>query len=649
MRRTLPLLLLAFLGAAACSDEPSSSPRSTNDTTDTASDTAEPDADHRDDADTNEDVAPDLPPDPGCLTQIYQPDRRDDIDLWPDALYQVPDPNRPTGFHLSIDGLGFTNGLAAAFAPVSRALELSSGFGTNGAIYARFTQALTGFPATAEASLTDPVYIVLDLDAAPPARVPFETSTIEDGQTVVLKPVRPLAAGHRHAMIITTDARPLDATCVETAEMTRAILSGEAASPFNALQDDWLEAIDAVGLAPADVLAVTTFTVQHDLVTFASVAQAIDDTEGSWTVREPCVEDAGRWRRCELAFEPLDVRSPDGPVLSATATGSHVVPVTAWLPLDTSRPAIPIVFGHGANTDRTLAEEVAELLVGEGFALIAADAIEHGDHPIKGAGGGNDFLRFLGLSLAPVEINPSTMGGNFNQSVLEWVQLAQLVKTRPDFDGDGVDELNSERVAYFGISLGALLGSGVSALSNDLDATLLSMGGGWLLIFLREIELLKDSIGLLAPLVGGPGRLDRFFVIAQSAVDAADPASWGPFILRRRVLGDSPPHLLFPVTVNDEIVPFSAGRALANAIDAPIEAQVFRPVPLLEPAPAPLSANLDGRTAAYMQFDLVTNEEGQPLHARHQEFPRSREHEALILHWFTTWRDLGTPEIIRPQ
>ncbi len=628
------ILALLSLLSAACGD-------------DGARADAAPEAEPAPDAEPQPEPTPESEPSPWCegaTKQLYAPQEGVEIDIWPDAFYESADASSPTGVRLSVSETAMVQELQVTFQPIAEVVEGISGAATNSAFFARFDAPVGELPSV-EASTTNDAWIFVDLSATPPSRVAFESTTMDGGATVVLKPLRPLKRAGRYGVIATNAALGADGACLSPSIATRDILEGKAAEPLSRLSGPWLEALDAVGVDPFEVSAMSTFTVQDEQVIYPAIAQTINEAVFEWAVREPCVDEE-LWRRCEMIFEALDFRDGDA-IETPQSKGSHQVRVTVWLPKEPTEEVIPIVFGHGANTGRDLGAEVAEFLVPLGFALVASEALEHGDHPIKG-NGGVDFLRFLGIDISKVQINGDKMRGNFNQSALEWVQLLQLVKTRPDLDGDGEPEWSTQKVGYFGISMGALIGSGVSALSDDVDAVLLSMGGGWLTRFLTEIEMIKGALSLLHPLAGGESRFNRLLIIAQTGIDDADPATWGARVFEDRILGNPAPHMLFPVTINDEIVPFPNGKTLAQALDLPLVGAELRRVEVSERLESPVRGNRGGLTAGYMQFDVVTMPGGGRESASHEDFPRSQEARLQVQRYFSTWRENGVPEIILP-
>lgn len=583
----------------------------------------------------------------GQTSQIYDPAAAEDLDMWPDAHHLVEDASSPTGVRVSVSKLGFVEAtINPLLHPIITPTDLVSGFAANGSVYFRFDGALSleSLSQDAEASLEDNSVIVLALDEEPVRRVAYEVSALEEGTTLVIRTVKPFEHGARYAVIVTDEATDEAGGCLAPSEATRAVLTGSREGS-EVVTEQWLEALSVVDLELSQVSAMTTFQVHNEPVIYEAIAEDINDSEYEWLDAQPCVEEE-QWRRCEVFYEPRDYRD-DKAVLTPQAQGRHRVPVTIWLPLESETPPLPILFGHGANTGRRLGEQVAPILIPEGYALIATEALEHDGHPVRTGGPLPDFVNFLGIGAAApnVGVDAERLRGSFNQSMLEWAQLAQLIKREGDIDGDGQVEFDSSRVAYLGVSLGGLLGAGLSAISDDLEASYLLMGGGWLISFVVDIQEVQGVLALLHPLVGGEARFERLLIAAQTGVDPADPATWGQRILQDRVLGDPAPHLCFPVTIHDEIVPFRAGRALATAIDMPQMAPSYRPVPLLDVQEGPFQGNLGGTTAGYVQFDQVTSN-GNRRAATHNGLPLSDESVAQMTRFFNTWRDTGTPEII---
>ena len=644
---TAPLLGAALLVAACGGDSGGASGSSSN--TSNATSNAEQDAGQDADLDTAGEPDTSEPPTSWCesaTSQRYDPLTREELDVWPDSLWTREDPASPTGQRLQVSDSPWAQLAPEVIArSVTSDLDVLSGFASQGAVFFRFDGALGALP---EGVVTDaPGVTLVDLDAAPPAAVPIEVTTLEDDPTLVLQPMRPLTRGHLHVAVVTTAQPAADGGCVAPSPTTRAILDGEVAdAPLARLTPLWRGALEQLGVERGDVSAMTVFRVHDTHAVFTEIAADIQGSAPSWSPEGECVVEE-RWRRCELVFEANDFRSEDGGIRDAEVSATYALPVRAWLPLEADGPVPALVYGHGLNGDRGGGRFAAQRLVEEGFAVFSTDAVEHGDHPIYGDPSVPlDALRFLAVDINNLTFNAGTLQGNVMQTVMDRLQLIRLLQLAPDVDGDGAQDVAPERMAYWGLSLGGMLGSSTVALSDHIDAAVLTVAGGWLSVFVTDTAQAALLIPALENIVGGAGVLARWLIVAQSALDSADPATWGPHVLHDRLVGDAP-DLLFPVSIHDDTVPPRSGEALARALGAPQLEPVYSPVALLEATPGPLSGNVGEATAAFVQFDEVTRD-GEPELSGHDNVHRSDQGEAQAVRFFTTWRDSGQAEIIRP-
>jgi hypothetical protein len=327
------------------------------------------------------------------------------------------------------------------------------------------------------------------------------------------------------------------------------------------------------------------------------------------------------------------------------STTRQPVDVTFWLPDGVTNPPM-VVYAHGLGQNRGDGDELAELLMPLGIAMAGTDALFHGDHP--SANGNPDPLAFLGLDLsAGLSFDLERMRSSFDQSTLDRRQLVTLLSEVPDVDGDGTREYDPDRLGYLGISLGGIMGSGLLAVSDDLDVAVLAIAGGNLVSIVRDTEAVSVFLPLIVQLAGGQEQFEATFSLLQTAIDPSDPVLFGANVLDRRLNDGAPPHVLLPVATLDEVVPFSAGRALARAYKLPHVGPVSLEVPGLEVLATPVSQNgPEGVTAGYFQYDRMTRS-GELMPSEHI-MPRSEEFAVQLTHFFDTWATTGTPEIIDP-
>lgn len=585
----------------------------------------------------------------GATAQQWDPLAGTEVEFFPDGLIEVADASTPTGVRLDPSRVAWPALVPPLLSEAMLAVSELSGFGTHGGGLLRFSAPVTGLPTTAEESQTHPGWQLLDLDTMPPERVPFEVDLLDDDQSVRLWPLRPLRQGARHALLVTTDAVAADGGCIAPAPATRALLHGDNTDPVLAdAAPRYREALDTIDVAAGDVSALSVFTVHADVDVVQELA-ALEALEPvNWTSTPDC-EPRGELIECTLTMTVRDRRNALGLVDLEVAPVESEIPMTIWMP-DSPGPHPIVIYGHGLGSERDEGYRVAREQGDVPYALVAMEAVAHGDHPSSTAAGQADSaMDFLGITLSPPSIRAGALRGNFDQTVLDRLRLIRLLREQPDLDGDGTAELDPSRIGYLGISLGAILGPELLALDGDLEGAVLSVGGARLMAIVTDAGILGDFEDLIAALVGSPENFDRLVIVAQHIVDPVDPGTWAAHVLRDRYDDAPAPHILLQVGMYDDIVPPTAGHALARALETPHLAPVSVAVPLLAVVDEePLTGNgQSGETVALFQFDQVT-QNGSVGPAYHVATPSSDEGRLQLQVFLESWATDGTPTIIDP-
>lgn len=595
----------------------------------------------------------------GPATQLYDPFGAEELETFPDDLLTVEDPTSPTGLRLSVDPLvtPWVAKLPRIFAASAVEMTGLTGFGTNGAVVVRFDMPMAEFAAETEGtagtdgSLDNPAVMLFDLETDPPTRVPYTVTRSDRGATLIVQPLRPLRSGTRHGMVVTTALATVEGGCAAPSDVLKAVLTDTADDPRLArLAPRHAELLAAAGITPAEVSAATVFTTHRDLEVLAAVAADVQTRSYAWLERPSC-ELADAWRVCEGTFEAFDYRDDDRAILTPGAKAPWTLPVRIWLPIEQDAPAPVLFVGHGLGSDRHQAERLAAIWTPRGYAVVAMDALRHGDHPTAAGGDGSaTAMDFLGLKIRELRADGRHLAGNFNQTVVDRLQGLRLIRQAPDLDGDGTAELDVAHIAYYGVSLGGLLGPALASLDPELELAVWQVPGGHLTTFITDNEGLADVMPIIINLVGSQERFDRLMPVLQTAIDSADPSTWAPFVLRDRIGGGGPLHLLVAVSTFDEVVPPATGRALARALGIPHVGPVFTPVDLIEQQMAPIKANLwDGQaTAGYTQLDRITNDDGVLVESRHASTPLSPEAQHQAQAFVDPWVAGEQPEVVDP-
>jgi dienelactone hydrolase len=665
--RRLLFPALATLALVACDDE--GDPSAVDAGADIA-DAADAGGDATPDAtpDAAPDVAPDsageldttdviVAPEPswctGTTQHVWDPVAAAELELFPDGTQLGPDATSPTGerFDYDLAGTPWIAGIPDIFARAVRAVNLRSGAGTLGGVLVRFSAPVTDLPVSFEQSLGSTGWMLVDLDASPPERIPFEAQVLEEGLSAVLWPGRPLQRNRLHAFVVTTDAVADDGICIAPAAATRAMLHGTPEDPRLARHTArYREAIATLGLEPADISVLSVYRTHDDIGAMQRAAADVLTRDVAWTSRAGCVD--GEWGPvCAATTTVLDYRN-EGRVVDDTVDPVEAeIPVTIWLPAEGSGPFPTIVFGHGLNDGREGGRDIVERLAPFGYAIVAMDAVEHGDHPgIAEGDTAEPALRFLGIDLQAVEIDGERIRGNFDQTNLDRLRLIRLLRADPDIDDDGEADLDATRIAYVGASLGALCGTGLVALSPDLDAAIFTIGGARLLSIVTDSELLSSFEPVISAVFGSRAGFDRFVPLAQHLVDPSDPGVWAPHLIDDRLDDRTPPSLLMTVGTSDEVVPPASGRMLARSVGAPHIAPVAEEIGLIDVVDdLPVSGNVGGgdRTAGFFQYDRVTRRD-RIVPATHVDTAKGDENMLQIRRFLEGWSAGLVPEIIDP-
>ena len=566
-------------------------------------------------------------------TVLYNP-QSSQLLSFPDDYWTVEDPESPTGIRvdLSAESAPWTLDLGDVFTPIVEDISTRSGFARLGAVVLRFSGGIsTDLISPLESTTNDKIYW-LDLSVEPPERIAFTSTLGDDQNQLILKPVKPLGSGARHAVIVTDSFQDEAGNCVAPSPIMKDLLLDKPRESYEMVSSRVSEAIAQSQIDKESISHVLTFTTHNDVQMFSEIAEEISDYEYTWEEASICDPDNDRY--CQYSFLSNDYRT-NGAIESTTPTQQWEILVHSWMPSNAVPPYPVIIYGHGLNTRAETAAAVADIVDPLGIAVFAIDALHHGQHPTAFEGSSLPALNFLGINLAEFAFDSRSLRGNFDQSNADRLQLIELLKQHPDVNNDGIIEINPDHIMYYGISLGGVMGSQLMA-NSTIQAGVLAEGGGNLPVFITDTSTVEVLDDLLEVLIGPPDVLNRLLPVFQTGVDASDPAVWATYVLENRLKDDVVPDVLFPVCVEDDTVPPATAKALAHGLNIPHLTPVLDTVPLLEIQEGPLHANLpSGSTAAYFQFDRITDGE-DVVATTHDNLPNSPEAIWMIQHFLST-------------
>lgn len=586
---------------------------------------------------------------PSCTVGLFDPESSD-LHQWPDPTLLREDATRATGFHLYADPARFDALFArlASYTPIFvEDLPSLDGFGSTSGVFFRFGRAFSGPIPTGLATASPAVGVGLAVLDDAPRLVPVETETTDRGETLVLRPLRPLPEQSWAAAFVTRALTDAAGGCLEPSAGTAAWLASPDERTAAALAS-----LEALGVSRASIVALAVYPVATMTLGSLEVAADIRAREISPATAPTCADEPS-FRRCRLSFEAQDFREEDGVYRGLGRGRPYVLPVTVWLPLEGEGPFPTIVWGSGLGSGREQGNRLASHAAPRGFAAIAVDAVSHGDHPDVPADAATDVvptvMRFFTIGeLDTRALAPLRLRDHFRQSAWDKLQLVRLIQHGLDLDDDGTADLDASRLAYLGVSLGGIMGPELLATSDAFDAAVLVVPGGRVSSIIGESDTFGALTRLLRPRGTTDGDVDRFFPVLQTFLDPGDAAVWGPHVQVARLVGDARPDVLAGVVLDDGVVPNRASWTLMRAMELPIVGVELLPVVDVSPIVAPVAGNgPGGRTAGFLQFDVIRRG-GELVQATHDNVGDSEQGIAAWLTFLETHFDEGVGRIDDP-
>ena len=316
-----------------------------------------------------------------------------------------------------------------------------------------------------------------------------------------------------------------------------------------------------------------------------------------------------------------------------TRSGVPAVQVMNSVYFDLFLPASPkpvhgwpvAIFGHGFGDNKDSSPwVVASTLAAHGIAAIAINVVGHGGGPLgtltvnravgspvtffsggRGIDQNHDGLidSTEGSSAAPSKAIIGSRDG-LRQTVVDLMQLVRVMQVGVDVDGDGVADLDSSRIYYFGQSFGGIYGTILLGVEPDLRAGVPNVPGGPIIEIVRLSPVFRPLLGiaLLSRVpslinVGGinfnenlplrdqppvinavPGALEIQAVIENTewVSQSGNPVAYAPYIRRDPLEGMTAKPVIVQFAKGDQTVPNPTTSALLRAGDLSSAATYFR-------------------------------------------------------------------------
>jgi predicted esterase len=522
------------------------------------------------------------------------------------------------------------------------------GFGTNAAAFFRFSGRIDPrtLPDTPdEARQQDASVYLVDVDPDSPERgerVPlrfrFEHYAGEfigtNWLSVLIYPGFPLRPSTTYAAVVTRRVRATDGTDVTRDPDMDEVLAGGAGDDTvlkaRMLYEPLLTWLDAPGGDErADVVSAAVFTTQDPTWLMGRLRDIVyrdapepqarqirfggdyDDFllyEGvydgpNFQSGEPPYLEGGGEILFDDAGDPIIQRmEPIRFAVSIPKQGE--MPQAGW-------PVVLYAHGTGGSFRSFVHDHTAARMAAQGLAVLSIDQVLHGP---RNQNGGNVELAFFNFD------NPVAARDNVRQGALDDFQLVRLARNltiAPRHPGAKRYELDGDRLYFMGHSQGGLTGPPFLAYEPLIQGAVLSGAGG--LIYYSLIN--KTEPVDITVIIGSFIRdvpLDEFnpmLAMVQMFIEAADPANYARLLVREPVPGVGAKDIFQSEGFIDHYTPPPDIEALGVAIGAspvspilqPVEGFTLRGLQALDP---PVTDNLGGRTAVFLQYNEVPDSDG---------------------------------------
>lgn len=425
---------------------------------------------------------------------------------WPSAIYEADDASTATGKRLAIPAGALP--VNADNIPIDPApWNLLDGFSSAAPAVIAFDQGIDGSnlvpygnyaASTTDASPT----VVIDLESGELvthfAELDIGGATKPESQALYIRPSKMLEGSHHYAVAIKKTLKAKDGSDLRIPEGFQAILDGDKTS-HDALErvrphyDAIFAALEAKGIHKTDLVTAWDFTtrsresVRADLLNARDAGLPLMGTNGSaltYTATEMSQGDTRFAKRYDGTFDaPLFLsgtnaspgikmlRDGDG---KPKPNGLYRVPFTAMVPecaLTSPTPVPILVYGHGLLGNAT---QVASS--GPRHAAAAACAVLVGTD-MRG-------MSDIDVPNVVLTLNDANLGGLIFdvlvQGMINHVALVQIARgpmAQTLFAKPGGGSLvDPNRVYYYGISQGGIMGTTVCGIDPVIDRCVLQVG-----------------------------------------------------------------------------------------------------------------------------------------------------------------------------
>jgi hypothetical protein len=545
---------------------------------------------------------------------------------FPSSVYLVADPAMVTGYHVYLPPTVVPPSTTGAVSDTSLFLR-SDGFSPG-------SDAIVHLPGATKAGLPDPDHIAdslaadsptILLDATTNTRVAHwaeidqrsqpegtpEEDTFENPKALLIRPVKRLEDAHRYIVAV-RHVRDSAGNLIAPSPVFRALRDGQGSRLSTVLMRraqyaDIFAKLEAAGIPRSDLQIAWDYTTASQanntrwLLAMRDRAFAeLGDGASPYVIdsvdQNPSEHIALRIKGRITVPLYLDSNMP-GARMSFGADGMPVqhgtgeFPFTVAIPKSAAAGAKDLMHvGHGLFGAQNIVDDSRLTLLAdqEGFVLLALDWL----------GLSSPDLAILGNELLTGDLSRfATVPERGMQAMLNNLLALRMVRRALAKDPatflDGHATISTDKVYYWGASLGGIYGSTYMALTTDIQRGVLGVPGQGFNLMLPRSRLYDNfllAIGLAFDKDARP-LFPVFLSFAQMLWDRVDPTGFTQHIITDPLPG-TPTHQVFIISsVGDQQVPNVSTHLMARTIGLPQLAPAYRPIYGLETMTGPITGS----------------------------------------------------------
>lgn len=504
---------------------------------------------------------------------------------WPSSTYLKEDSTTETGFRVDIPLAAMpTNEDEVTIDPAP--LNRYDGFSMTAPLLARFEtgvspDGLPSFKNPDESLAADSPIVLVDLDTG--ERAPFFAELDVNTMDVAVRNliIRPLARLHEKAhygVIITNKVKAADGGPLVPPKGFLALRDGgDFGHPrFGALKEGWAKieaALGDLGIAKSDVALAWEFRtasddfMRSDLTTMREKALPVIGTNGSgvgFTVTSTKPNLATTYKRYLGTYKAPDFLTDGEKDASILRRGADGLPTNnglrdarfaAIIPKCVTDGSYPlprptIVFGHGlfGSAEEYLDDDfVGDLAQDHCLIIVAGDFIG---------------LTSRQLQLAPLAVNDMNRGTQISeklaQSVIDFMSLGAVARgpmvSSPEFQFNGAQLIDPDKVFYIGGSLGGIMGNTIMAYDPSFKKGVLAVPGGvWSMLFERSAAWFA-LLGAAQGSYSDPEVYQLVVSFLGLAMEPYDPITTAAHVIKDPLFGQEAKDILIWYSLGDCLV-----------------------------------------------------------------------------------------------